>query len=95
MTRQDVMEGIRGIFSQSLKIPDVTETTHLFEDLKLDSIQQMTLVVEIENLFRIRLDEGDESGIATVSDLADLVLRRLASENGGGDDDDDDDDDRE
>lgn len=86
MTRAAVVEKIRGIFSECLNIAEVGEETHLFEDLKLDSIQQMTLVVEVENRFRIRLDEGDESGIATVGNLADLVTARLAEGGDGRDD---------
>lgn len=79
MTREAIVERIQGIFSECLSIANVSESTHLFEDLKLDSIQQITLVVEIENRFRIRLDEGDEAGIATVRDLADLVSSRLGT----------------
>lgn len=73
-----MVEKIQSIFSECLNVAEVAEGTNLFEDLQLDSIQQMTLVVEVENRFRIRLDEGDESGIATVGDLADLVEARLA-----------------
>ena len=49
----------------------------LVEDLALDSIQRLTLAVEVENRFRIRLDPEDEEGIETVGDLADVVGRKL------------------
>ena len=38
----------------------------------------MTLVVEIENRFQVRLDAGDEEGIETLEDVVQLVRRRLA-----------------
>ena len=41
----------------------------LVEDLRLDSIRLLTLAVEVENRFRVRLDEVDEAGIETVGDL--------------------------
>ena len=49
----------------------------LVEDLRLDSIRLLTLAVEVENRFRVRLDE-DEAGIVTVADLVAAVRRRLA-----------------
>ncbi|MEM7050279.1 MAG: acyl carrier protein [Acidobacteriota bacterium] len=51
----------------------------LVEDLGLDSLRLLTLAVEIENRFRILLDDGDEAGIETVSDLIAIVQRKLAS----------------
>lgn len=48
----------------------------LVEDLRLDSIRLLTLAVEVENRFRVRLDE-DEAGIVTVADLVAAVRRRL------------------
>jgi acyl carrier protein len=61
----------------------------LVEDLALDSIQRLTLAVEVENRFRICLDPEDEEGIETVGDLAAVVGRKLeaAKAEGGADDD--------
>lgn len=79
MERPAILEGVSRVFAEHLSIPEVTESTHLFRDLELDSLQQLTLVVELENRFRIRFDEGDESGIETVSDIVNLVARRLGA----------------
>ncbi len=51
----------------------------LFEDLELDSIKALTLVVEIENHFRIALDPEIETEIVTVGDLV-HVVRRLVDD---------------
>jgi acyl carrier protein len=79
MDRASILEGISRVFAEHLSIRDVTESTHLFRDLELDSLQQLTLVVEIENHFRVRFDDGDESGIETVSDIVDIVAHRLGA----------------
>jgi acyl carrier protein len=50
----------------------------LVEDLRLDSLRLLTLAVEVENRFRVALDEEDEAEIETVGDLADTVARKLA-----------------
>lgn len=49
----------------------------LVEDLALDSLRRLTLAVEVENHFRVRLDEGEEAGIETVGELVAAVRRKL------------------
>ncbi len=51
----------------------------LVEDLELDSIRLLTLAMEVEDRFRICLDEEDEEAIVTVADLVDVVGRKLAA----------------
>ena len=48
----------------------------LVETLALDSIRQLTLIVEIEDRFRICLDERDEAAVRTAGDLVDLIRRK-------------------
>ena len=50
----------------------------LVEDLRLDSVRLLTLAAEVENRFRILLDEADELAIETVGDLVGIVRRKLA-----------------
>lgn len=51
----------------------------LVEDLGLDSIRLLTLAVQVEDHFRICLDEEDEEEIETVGDLVETVLLKLAA----------------
>lgn len=55
----------------------------LVEDLNLDSIRLLTLATEVENRFRILLDEADELAIETVGDLIAIVERKLEPGFGG------------
>ena len=56
------MGDVQKVLAEHLSIADVKTrvSTHLFRDLELDSIQQLTFVVELENHFKICFDEGDE-----------------------------------
>ena len=47
----------------------------LVEDLELDSLKSLTLALEVENHFRVCLDEG--AAILTVRDLIDIIRERL------------------
>lgn len=55
----------------------LTPDMRLVEDLRLDSIRLLTLAAEVENRFRIFLDEADEAGIETVGDLVAVVRGKL------------------
>jgi acyl carrier protein len=57
--------------------PDLSPEMRLVEDLRLDSIRLLTLAAEVENRFRIFLDEADEMAIETVADLVAIVRRKL------------------
>ena len=52
----------------------------LVTDLQLDSVGLLTLVVGLEDHFRVALAEEDASRVRTVSELAALVAQR-AGEN--------------
>lgn len=43
----------------------------------LDSVQLLTLVVGIEDRFQIELDAADEEGLETVSQVVELIARKL------------------
>ena len=77
MDRASILQDVQQVLEEHLTIKDVAETTHLFRDLELDSIQQLTFVVELENHFKICFDEGDESGIQTIGDVVEAVRQRL------------------
>jgi len=49
----------------------------LAEDLGLDSIGLLTLALELENHYRVRLEENPAAPPTTLGDLAELVKGRL------------------
>jgi acyl carrier protein len=81
----DILAGVREVARQHLGYRGaLAPEMRLVEDLELDSIRLLTLAVEVENRFRVRLDEADEAGILTVGDLVTAVRRKLAAEEPGG-----------
>lgn len=58
---------------------DLEPAMRLIEDLELDSMRRLTLAIEVENHFRIRLDEADETALETVGDLVDVIARKRGS----------------
>jgi acyl carrier protein len=78
MTDSMILEGIAEVVRQRLDWQGpLTLDMHLVEDLRLDSVRLLTLAAEVENRFRVLLDEADEAGIQTVADLVAIVRRKL------------------
>jgi acyl carrier protein len=57
---------------------DLRRDQRLVEDLRLDSLQLLTLATAVEDHFLICLDEDDEASIATVEDLLAMVARKTS-----------------
>src|SRR3972149_4812342 len=75
-----VREVIRDELRWNVPMAQVERETSLVRDLQLDSLKQLTLVVELENRFRVRFDAGAEEGLGTMGDLVRLIERRLSEE---------------
>ncbi len=72
-----VVEEIRRLVQGELRFARRPEPhDDLVADLQLDSVGILTLVVGLEDRFRVILGEEDASRVRTVGDLAALVARR-------------------
>ena len=80
MTDDEILHAITEVARDKLELEgDLQRDSRLVEDLELDSIRLLTLAMEVEDRFRIFLDEDDEEAIVTVADLVDVVGRKLAT----------------
>ena len=79
MTEAEILDQLAEIARQKLDYGgELTVESRLIEDLELDSIRLLTLAMEVEDHFRICLDEDDEEGIVTVADLVAVVRDKLS-----------------
>ena len=73
-----IIDGITEVARQPLGWKgSLSPEMRLVEDLELDSIKTLTLALEVENHFKVCLDE--EAGIQTVGDLV-AIIRELQDE---------------
>lgn len=78
---ETLLKGIRLVAAEHLQYQDpIVPQTRLVEGMALDSIRMLTLVVELENHFKVMLEEGDEEGIETVIDLMQVLRSRMGPE---------------
>lgn len=75
----EVLQEIRRVLRDELGLSrEVRPGDDLVADLQLDSVGLLTLVVGLEDRFRIALAEEDAAAVRTVRDLAALVEQRRA-----------------
>jgi acyl carrier protein len=73
----EVLGEIRRLLREELGVTRLAQgADDLVRDLQLDSVGLLTLVVGLEDRFRVALREEDAAAVRTVQDLAALVLRR-------------------
>ena len=77
--RAVIIGEIKRLLRESCRVEaeQIGPETDLLGELQLDSVQRLTLVVELENHFAICFDPGDEAGISTVADIAERIEARL------------------
>lgn len=80
MTDGEILAAVQEVAREHVGYAGVLDPDQrLVEDLELDSIKALTLVVEVENRFRVALEPDVESEIVTVGDLV-RVIRRLTDD---------------
>ena len=77
-TRSEILEGIAAIARDSLAWNGrLSGEMRLVEGIGLDSLRLLTLVVAVEDRFRICLDDEVDARIETVADLVDAIADKL------------------
>jgi acyl carrier protein len=78
MNAAEILAGVEEVAREHVGFEGRLDTgQRLVEDLELDSLKALTLAVEVENRFRIRLEPETEARLETVGDLVDAIRRQL------------------
>jgi acyl carrier protein len=82
VTREEVLELIRGHLSEELEVPadTISESTHFKDDLDADSLDLYTLVQELEDSYGVRIPEQDAARILTVGQAVDFIVAHPPAE---------------
>ena len=79
MTDAEILAGITEVARDHLGWEGALRPEmRLVGEMQLDSLKLLTLAIEVENRFRVRLDDEDESRIETVADLVAAIRKRRA-----------------
>ncbi len=77
MQNHEILFILKQILKDKCEVTTILdENSKIVDDLQLDSVYLLTMAVEIENHFKILLNEGDDLP-QTVGELRDLIAKRL------------------
>ena len=76
MTRGEVLELVRSHLASELEVEPahIEEGTRFKEDLDADSLDLVTLVMELEDRYGVRIPDEEAARIATVGQALDYIL---------------------
>ena len=74
-----MIEKIRTVFCEIIQISEnqLTFETRLKEDLMLDSLTVLELVMDLENVFDIKIEDQDLKKLVTFGDVAEMIKSKL------------------
>lgn len=76
LTEKEILAGITEVARAHVGwAGDLRPEMQLVEDLELDSLKTLTLALEVENRFRVYLDQ--EGDLVTIGDLVAAIRRQL------------------
>jgi acyl carrier protein len=76
MTRDEVLELVRSHLASELEVDParIDEGTRFKEDLDADSLDLVTLVMELEDSYGVRIPDEEAARIVTVGQALDYIL---------------------
>lgn len=73
-TRDELFEATCAVLRGPCGVPgEISQSSLLAEELRLDSVGMLSLAVNLENRFKVRLPDQPESPPETVGDVVDLL----------------------
>ncbi len=56
----------------------ISETTHILDDLKVNSARLVDIIIKCEDVFDIEIDDDDADTIRTIGDAVAIVKKKLS-----------------
>lgn len=80
MSDQEILEGLAAIVNEETGLPssDVQPDKSFTDDLDIDSLSMMTIVVNAEEKFGVRIPDDDVKGLSTVGDAVNYIQKASA-----------------
>ena len=77
MSDQEILAGLAEIINEETGLPteDVQPDKSLTDDLDIDSLSMMTIVVNAEEKFGVRIPDDDVKGLRTVGDAVSYITK--------------------
>lgn len=84
MNREMLKSQLKDILERSVgeEFPNLDEASALKEGMKLDSVDMLSMTIEIQSCYDISIETDEVAGIVTVGDVLDLLQKKLLTKEG-------------
>ncbi|MEY4180179.1 MAG: hypothetical protein RLY70_3753 [Planctomycetota bacterium] len=81
MNREQLKRELSEILEESVgeEFPELNESASLVDELKLDSVDLLSMTIEIQSRYGIVINAAEVAGIATVGDVLDVIAGKIAA----------------
>ena len=79
MQREEVRGILKGIFEEETgeTLESLSDDTRIVEELGLDSVDVVSLIMRVEQNFRIRISHAELAEMASIGSLVDLIVAKV------------------
>ena len=79
MQREEIRASLKAIFEEETgeTIDSLPDQTRIVEELGLDSVDVVSLVMRVEQQFRVRISHAELAGMSCIGSLLDLVETKV------------------
>jgi acyl carrier protein len=76
--RAEVLAKVQGILVERLDVDaaDVTEASHMRDDLQADSLDLVELIMDLEETFGVKISDEEAQTIGTVGEAVEFIVAR-------------------
>jgi acyl carrier protein len=81
MDREQLKRELSEILEESVgeEFPELNESTSLVDEMKLDSVDLLSMTIEIQSRYGIVINAKEVANIATVADVLDMIAGKIAA----------------
>jgi acyl carrier protein len=79
MQRDEIREILKGIFEEETgaALDALPDETKIVEQLGLDSVDVVSMIMRVEQRFRVRIGHAELAEVSTIGSLLDVVLAKV------------------
>ena len=78
--KSEILERVAGVIMATIKVDRarITPASRFVEDLNVDSLDMLTLLMQLEDEFKNKIPDEDAKGLTTVQAVVDYVAAKSA-----------------
>lgn len=85
MQREQIRAILKSLFEEETgqTIDSLSDQTQIVQELGLDSVDVVSLIMRVEQQFRVRIGHAELAGMTSVGSLLDIVQAKVNASQGG------------